>query len=130
MLLRATLPNPRPALRPGLFARVELVLNEKDNAIQIPEQAIVPQGGRQLVFKVEDGKAKMVQVKTGIRREGMVEIARPASQPEDEVVVAGQIKIRDGALVQHAAARPRPEPREHGHGPVRSSRSAGRCWPR
>jgi membrane fusion protein (multidrug efflux system) len=102
VLLRATLPNPDLRLRPGLFARVELVLNEKDKAVQIPEQAIVPQGGKQFVFRVEEGKAKTVEVKTGIRREGMVEILAGLG-PEDEVVVAGQLKIRDGAPVQNAA---------------------------
>ena len=70
------LPNPDGRLRPGLFARVELVLNERNDAIQVPEQALVPQGQDQFVFKVVDGKAALTKVELGIRRDGMVEIAR------------------------------------------------------
>jgi membrane fusion protein, multidrug efflux system len=98
ILLRARLPNPEHVLRPGLFARVTLVLNERDNAIQVPEQALVPQGQEQFVFRVVDGKAAFTKVEVGIRREGMVEITAGLG-PEDEVVTAGQLKIRDGAEV-------------------------------
>jgi membrane fusion protein, multidrug efflux system len=99
ILLRAKLPNPDHVLRPGLFARVTLVLNEREDAIQVPEQALVPQGQDQFVFKIEDGKAAFTKVTTGIRREGMVEIVEGLA-PDDEVVTAGQLKIRDGAAVQ------------------------------
>lgn len=99
--LRATLPNPDGRLRPGLFARVELVLNERTDALLVPEAALVPQGTAQFVFKVADGKAAMVQVETGIRREGMVEIVEGLAAG-DVVVTAGQIKLRDGAPVQPA----------------------------
>jgi membrane fusion protein (multidrug efflux system) len=98
ILLRARLPNPDHVLRPGLFARVTLVLNEREGAIQVPEQALVPQGQDQFVFKVKDGTATFVKVTTGIRREGMVEILDGLG-PEDEVVTAGQLKLRDGAAV-------------------------------
>jgi membrane fusion protein (multidrug efflux system) len=98
ILLRARLPNPDNVLRPGLFARVTLVLNERDGAIQVPEQALVPQGQDQYVFRVVDGKAAFTKVKVGIRREGMVEVLEGLG-PEDEVVTAGQLKIRDGAEV-------------------------------
>ncbi len=106
ILLRARLPNPDHTLRPGLFARVTLVLNEREGAIQIPEQALVPQGTDQFVFKVSEGKVALTKVKTGIRREGMVEIT-DGLVPEDEVVTAGQLKLRDGAEV-----KPVPPPAE------------------
>jgi membrane fusion protein, multidrug efflux system len=99
IVLRARLPNAEGRLRPGLFARVTLVLNERDDALQIPEQALVPQGQEQFVFRVLDGKAALTKVQVGIRREGMVEIVSGLG-PEDEVVTAGQLKIRDGAPVQ------------------------------
>jgi membrane fusion protein (multidrug efflux system) len=98
ILLRAKLPNPDNLLRPGLFARVTLVLNEREGAIQVPEQALVPQGQDQYVFRVADGKAAFTKVTVGIRREGMVEIVEGLS-PTDEVVIAGQLKLRDGAEV-------------------------------
>jgi membrane fusion protein (multidrug efflux system) len=99
IVLRARLPNTEGRLRPGLFARVALVLNERDDALQIPEQALVPQGQDQFVFRVVEGKAALTKVQVGIRREGMVEIVSGLG-PEDQVVTAGQLKIRDGAPVQ------------------------------
>ncbi|HLT02101.1 MAG TPA: efflux RND transporter periplasmic adaptor subunit [Geminicoccaceae bacterium] len=99
IVLRARLPNSDNRLRPGLFVRVTLVLNEREDAIQIPEQALVPQGQDQFVFRVVDGKAELTKVTAGIRRDGMVEITEGLG-PDDEVVTAGQLKIRDGAPVQ------------------------------
>jgi membrane fusion protein (multidrug efflux system) len=75
------------------------VLNERNDAIQVPEQALVPQGQDQFVFRVVDGKAALTKVEVGIRRDGMVEITAGLG-PGDEVVTAGQLKIRDGAPVQ------------------------------
>jgi membrane fusion protein, multidrug efflux system len=99
ILLRARLPNPDGRLRPGLFVRVSLVLNERDDAIQVPEQALIPQGQDQFVFKVVDGKAVLTKVEVGIRRDGMAEITDGLA-PGDQVVTAGQLKIRDGTPVK------------------------------
>jgi membrane fusion protein (multidrug efflux system) len=99
IVLRARLPNSDNRLRPGLFVRVALVLNERNDAIQVPEQALVPQGTDQFVFRVVDGKAALTKVTAGIRREGMVEITEGLG-PDDEVVTAGQLKIRDGVPVK------------------------------
>jgi membrane fusion protein (multidrug efflux system) len=103
IVLRARLPNPDARLRPGLFVRVMLVLNERTDAIQVPEQALVPQGQDQFVFRVVDGKAALTKITTGIRRDGMVEIVEGLG-PEDEVVTAGQLKLRDGAPVKPVGA--------------------------
>jgi membrane fusion protein, multidrug efflux system len=99
ILLRARLPNQDGRLRPGMFARISLVLNEREDAIQVPEQALVPQGQDQFVFKVVGGKAVFTKVKVGIRRDGMAEIVEGLG-PGDQVVTAGQLKIRDGVPVK------------------------------
>ena len=88
-------------LRPGLFARVTVLLQLKEDALTVPEQAIVPQGDSQFVFKIVDGKVQLTKVITGTRREGRVEIVEGLSAG-DQVVTAGQLKIRDGAAVSIA----------------------------
>jgi membrane fusion protein (multidrug efflux system) len=98
LLVRAVVPNDDQRLRPGLFARVAVLLQLKENALSVPEQAIVPQGDSQFVFKIVDGKAKLTKVVTGTRREGRVEIVEGLAAG-DEVVTAGQLKIRDGSAV-------------------------------
>jgi membrane fusion protein, multidrug efflux system len=98
LLVRAKVPNEDQRLRPGLFARVTVLLKLKEDALTVPEQAIVPQGDSQYVFKIDDGKAKLTKVTVGMRRSGRVEILSGLSA-DDQVVTAGQLKLRDGAQV-------------------------------
>ena len=98
ILIRASIDNPG-ALRSGLFARVNLIVATREQALLIPEEALVPQGQEQYVFRVVDGKAAWTPVKVGQRQFKEVEITEGLSA-EDTVVVAGQLKIRDGAPVQ------------------------------
>src|SRR5680860_976314 len=62
LLVRAKVPNHERRLRPGLFARVTVLLQLKEDALTIPEQAIIPQGDSQFVFKIVDGKAALTKV--------------------------------------------------------------------
>jgi membrane fusion protein (multidrug efflux system) len=105
ILMRARLPNEEHMLRPGLFVSVALLVGERANAVLIPEQALVPRGTAQLVYKVVDGKAVSTEVKTGARRNAMVEILEGLA-PGDMVVTAGQLKLRDGATVTVQAPPP------------------------
>jgi membrane fusion protein (multidrug efflux system) len=98
LLVRAKVPNAGKRLRPGLFARVTVLLQLKEDALTVPEQAIVPQGDSQYVFRIDGGKAKLTKVTVGMRRSGRVEILEGLSV-SDEVVTAGQLKIRDGTPV-------------------------------
>ena len=98
LLVRAKVPNADRRLRPGLFARVTVLLQIKEDALTIPEQAIVPQGDSQYVFKIDGGKVAMSEVSVGMRRSGQVEILQGLSVG-DEVVTAGQLKLRDGTPV-------------------------------
>lgn len=104
--IRACIDNRHLQLRPGMFARITAVFGERDNARVIPEEAIVPQAGRQFVFRLIDGPdqdtkiAQRVEVKVGIRRPGRVEITE-GLQPGDLVVTAGQQRIqKDGMPVR------------------------------
>lgn len=103
VLLRAQLPNAEGKLRPGMFARVRLIFGERKDVLAVPEEALVPQGADQFVFKVNEGKAQRVRITTGARRAGQVEVTEGLAQG-DLVVTAGQLKLRDGAPVQ--VARP------------------------
>ena len=101
IVIRALVRNPDTSLRPGMFARVSLITRDEKNALVIPEQAIVPQGDEQFVFRVVDGKAARAKVEVGVRRDAKVEIVKGLS-PADTVVTAGQLKLRDGMRVSIA----------------------------
>ncbi len=103
MMLRAKLPNDEGRLRPGMFARVALELVAREDAMLVPEQALWPQGDKQFVYIVNAGKAELVEVTTGVRRDGLVEI-RTGLTPEMTVISAGQLKIGPGSPVAPAQA--------------------------
>ena len=109
LLIRAELRNPPPQLRPGMFVRVRLVLNEKPKALVIPEEAIVTAQGSKFVYKVVDSKAVRQVVQTGLRtlsqNKPVVEITQGLSAG-DEVITAGQIKIRADQTPVKASAAP------------------------
>jgi membrane fusion protein (multidrug efflux system) len=103
IVVRARIPNEDGVLRPGVFARVRLIVTERNDALLVPEEAVVPMGSERLVFRVVDGKAVGARIKIGARRGGAVEILEGLS-PGDMVVTAGQLKLREGAPVTVAAA--------------------------
>ncbi|MBX3660909.1 MAG: efflux RND transporter periplasmic adaptor subunit [Burkholderiales bacterium] len=107
VLVRARLPNPGVRLKPGMFARVSLVLEQRDNALLVPEQAIVPRGDGLFVFRVDDGKVRLTKVETGLRRPGEIEITG-GLEAGQTVVADGQLRLQDGAAVSVSAPKPQP----------------------
>lgn len=103
--LRATVPNADLVLKPGLFARVTIVVDRRENAMLIPESAVVPDGVGKIVYIVENGKAKRVPVELGKRLPGKVEIVKGLT-PQMQVVSSGQMRLREGATVSIKNAQP------------------------
>ncbi|MGB0955193.1 MAG: efflux RND transporter periplasmic adaptor subunit [Panacagrimonas sp.] len=73
--VRAWLDNPQARLKPGQFARIRILINERPKAIVIPEQALIARGERAFVYVVADDKAELRQVRLGGRKPGWVEIS-------------------------------------------------------
>ncbi|MDR2014346.1 MAG: efflux RND transporter periplasmic adaptor subunit [Azoarcus sp.] len=113
VLLRARLANDESRLRPGVFARVRLIVERRDNVMLIPEAALIPMPGQtQQVFRVSDGIARRVGVRIGMRRAAEIEVVEGLA-PGDLVVAAGQFKLRDGmpvVVTRTDVANAKPEP--------------------
>jgi len=88
-----------------MFARVSLVLGRRDNALIVPEQALVPRGNDNFVFRIVDGKAVLAKVEIGARRPGEVEIKSGLSAG-DSIVVDGQLKLKPGVPVMVLPDKP------------------------
>lgn len=84
--VEAAVANPRGALRPGMFASAEIVVDRSDKAVVVPTDAIVTFAGVQKVLLVKDGKAVEQRVRTGRRNADRVEVV--------EGVKAGDVVIR------------------------------------
>lgn len=118
---RASLERASAKLRPGMFVRVRLILERSNKALLVPEQALVPDSQSPFVYRVIDGKAVRSPVKTGLRRNAQVEIIEGLHEG-DEIVTAGQLKLRDGAPVKAlgdggaapATGQPAAKPAEQG----------------
>jgi membrane fusion protein (multidrug efflux system) len=100
--VRAEIPNADGLLKPGMFLTVRLT-EKRAPALMIPEQALVPEEGRQFVFVVREGKAEKRQVTIGRRKPGSVEITSGLVEGE-VVIVEGTQKVRDGGLVRDLRA--------------------------
>ncbi|PLC50377.1 efflux transporter periplasmic adaptor subunit [Pollutimonas subterranea] len=98
ILLRADVPNADGALRPGMFARVQLQF-ANDQALVVPEAALAPSGQSQYVFRLVDGHVNRVEVNIGQRRAGQVEVINGLHEG-DQIVVSGLQKVSDGAAVE------------------------------
>lgn len=101
VVVRAQVRNQDTTLRPGMFARISLTTAAKRDAIIVAEEALVPQGTENFLFRIVDGKANRVKVETGQRRDGKVEIVSGIDK-DDIVVTAGQARLRDGTPVKLA----------------------------
>ena len=104
--------NEPAALAPGMFARVNLLMESVANAVTIPLQAITltPAGG-QVVFVVTDGKTAARNVKTGIEQAGRVQVLSGLT-PGETVVVGGYEVLKDGMEVRMAVpAKAQPQGR-------------------
>lgn len=105
LLLRGRVANSQGKLRPGMFAKVNLISNMQEQALLIPEQALVPIGNEQFVFRLQDGKAVKTKVAVKRRLAGEVEIAQGLTL-QDQVLIAGQTKVKDGMPVKVAGQQP------------------------
>jgi len=110
LLVRARIDNPDAALTSGMFARARIVFAVRERAVMVPEEALVPQGGKQYVIKVVDAPAgaasaasqpgragsgkvsQRIEARIGVRQAGKVEILE-GLVPGDMVITAGQARV-------------------------------------
>ena len=101
VLVRALLPNPDQALRPGMLLEVELALSPR-LGLGLPEAAVSGRSDRALVFVLLSGATLTVeerQVSLGRRAEGWVEVLSGLTLGE-QVVHHGGLKLRQGTEVR------------------------------
>ncbi len=103
--VRGCIDNRQLQLRPGMFARVNAVFGVRETARVIPEEAIIPLGGKQFVIRLLPGPSaqtrttQRMEVKVGLRRPGKVEILE-GLEADDSVVASGQQRVqKDGTVV-------------------------------
>ena len=97
--IKAAVPNTDGRLKPGMFGRLSVILEQRAASLQIPESCIQMQGPAMMVVRVStNGVAEFAPVQTGRRSKGHVEISSGLSEG-DLVVVEGWQKMGPGASV-------------------------------
>ncbi len=116
--IRAQIPNADDALKPGMFMTVALSVGRVPDALVVPEESLLAQGGEQFVFVIRDGKATRTRVTVGQRLPGLAQITNGLN-PDDQVAVTGLQQLRDGSRVR--PAQPPGTPPVSGAPPQKSS---------
>lgn len=99
VIMRAICANPQQSLLPGAFATVDVQVGNNGNAIMIPTQAIIPILKGQKVFVMVGDSAVEHKVKTGVRKDKLIEITEGLSNG-DEVITDGVMYLKAGAKVR------------------------------
>lgn len=97
--LRARVANADGRLQPGQFVRVAVILEERPQALLVPEEALQARGERTLLALVEDERVQLREVRTGQRQDGLVEI-REGLRGDEAVISLGWQKVREGEQVR------------------------------
>lgn len=91
--------NMDKTIRPGMFAKIRLVVEEKENVISVPLDVVLERNGEKFVFIVQENKAIRKTVNTGIENDKNIEITE-GLKVGDVVVTSGQDFLSDGSKVE------------------------------
>ncbi len=98
IVLRALYPNSREELKSGRYAQVTLKLNQIENAISIPSEALIPEMEGEMVYVFRKDRAESIKVKTGLRTESHIQIAEGLNFG-DTLIITGILQLRQSLPV-------------------------------
>lgn len=91
--------NPDRLLKPGMFARVKIITEKREEVLVVPIEAIIYQGGKETLFVVEANIARLREVKVGLNDGEVVEIISGLKDRE-KVIIEGGYGLKDGTRVR------------------------------
>jgi RND family efflux transporter MFP subunit len=101
-MVRVALANPSLALRPNMYATVEIAAEVAPRAVLVPREAVIDSGTRQIAFVALDaGHFEPRRLTLGAEGDGMVEV-RAGLAPGERVVTSGQVLLDAESRVQEA----------------------------
>jgi len=92
-------PNPDMRLKPGMFARMRIVIGQKENVTVVPDSALIRQYDNVYVFVVDAGKAHRRQLKLGLSQGQYYEVLEGLSVG-DMVITHGQRQLKTGQAIE------------------------------
>tara|TARA_B100000700_G_C14890602_1_gene782540 strand:+ start:22 stop:897 length:876 start_codon:yes stop_codon:yes gene_type:complete len=99
ILARAKIDNENSEIIPGSLLEIEIFYNEK-KALSAPDTSIMYEGSKKFIYKIiENNMIKKVEVETGVRNEGNIEILNGINE-NDKIIAEGLTKVRPGMKVK------------------------------
>jgi RND family efflux transporter MFP subunit len=102
--VRVELQKSDAPLRLGMTGTVNFLLARKENIVTLPTSVLTQRGGEEFVFAVEDGKAHLKSIQTGLRTEDVVEVVSGLSVGA-RVVDQGRARMKDRLPVEVTGER-------------------------
>ncbi len=90
--------NTDRSLKPGMFARTDIVIAKRENTVIIPADSIIEKENSKFVFVAKDGKSEIRQIETGMAEEGKIEVMSGLSEGEN-LIVEGQNTLDNGTKI-------------------------------
>jgi membrane fusion protein (multidrug efflux system) len=99
-LAEITIPNSDYRLKPGMFARINILIGQKQGVLIIPRDAIIRENSSHYVFVIKQGnKVERRMIETGLNENNKFEVASGLSEGE-LVVTMGNTLLKEGSLVK------------------------------
>jgi len=103
MEVKVNVNNDGSKLKAGMFAKVRIITESKENIVKIPASAVINRFGEQYVFTIDRSDAENLVVRRrviipGIVIDGMMEV-QSGLMPNEEIVIRGQTLLTDGVKV-------------------------------
>ena len=99
LAVRAVIKGNEPELIPGAFAKVKIVLGKNENALMIPNNSIVPQGRKKLIYLFKNNKAISTEITTGVRDSTNIQVITGLNKG-DTVITTGLLFLRPNSDVK------------------------------
>jgi RND family efflux transporter MFP subunit len=98
------IPNPENLLKPGMYGRVDLLLEVRRDALLVPLEVLTGTEGRPTVLVVRDGKVAAVPVELGPTDGPAVQITKGVG-PDTDIILQGKDLVREGMAVRTVPAK-------------------------
>jgi RND family efflux transporter MFP subunit len=104
MGVEVDIPNPENLLKPGMYARVDLLVEVRRDALLVPLEVLTGTEGRPTVLVVRDGKVAVAPVELGPTDGPVVQVTRGVG-PDTEIILQGKDLVREGMTVRAVPAK-------------------------
>jgi membrane fusion protein, multidrug efflux system len=99
LAVRSIIKGQDALLIPGAFAKVKIVLGKNEEAMMIPTGSVIPQGRKKMIFVFNGGRAKSVDITTGVRDSSRVQVLSGLNFG-DTVITSGILYLKQGSDVK------------------------------